>query len=897
MILSPGTRVGPYEVLALIGSGGMGEVYRARDSKLGRDVALKVLPGAVTLDRDRIARFTREAHVLASLNHPNIAAIYGVEDTSPVHALVLELVEGPTLADRIALGPMPVDEALSIARQIAEALEAAHEQGVVHRDLKPANIVVRPDGTVKLLDFGLAKAMDVAHGSTEVSQSPTITSPAMMTGAGIILGTAAYMSPEQARGRPVDHRADIWAFGVVLFEMLTGQRVFPGETVSDTLAAVLKTDPAWDALPRATPPALRRVLRSCLEKDPKRRLQAIGDRRLLLDDLARPVEQEGQPRAMAIAVGSAAILAVALLVLAFVHFRGPAMPVARLPLARVTIVLPPGDQLDHKGDPALALSADGTKLVYVAMRGNATSQLFLRAMDGTEAKAIAGTEGADAPFVSPDGQWIGFFAQGKLKKVPAQGGTAQVICDAPSGLGADWGVDDTIYFVPFNTSGVWKVQASGGTPEEVIRLNRSNDEVSLRWPQVLPGGAAVLFTVWTGPGWDEKSLQLQVLQTGERRVLAQGASTGRHVASGHLVYNRDGAQTLMALPFDLARLEVTGGPAVALGEQVWEGGAEGAQFAVSNAGTMAYVASHPRRYERRMVWVDRAGNVEPLSAMPRPYYDPRISPDGRQFAVSSEEAHERVWTFDFARPILTALTGSGSSSQAPVWTPDGTRVVFRGTRKGFRNLYWKAADGSGEEQRLTTNDDMQTPVSVSPDGKHLIYAEIDPATGSDIWLVALDGTGTPEPWLRTPASENNPHFSPDGHWLAYVSGESGRAEVYVQPFPGPGGKWMISTDGGNEPVWSRDGRELFYRSGGKILAVTIATTPAFAAGLPRMLFEGAYEPTGTGTSGFDVSPDGRRFLMIQPTAPELPATQVNVVINWFGELHQRVPVGQAGLTR
>ena len=889
MLLSAGTRLGPYHIVAILGSGGMGEVYRARDSKLGRDVALKVLPAAVALDRDRMARFKREAEVLASLNHPNIAAIYGFEDSTDVHALVLELVEGPTLADRIALGPLGVDEALSIARQIAEALEEAHEQGVVHRDLKPANIVVRSDGTVKVLDFGLAKAMDRAPGATDVSQSPTITSPAMMTAAGMILGTAAYMSPEQARGKPADHRADIWAFGVVVFEMLTGKRLFPGETVSDTLASVLKTDPSWDALPRATPPMLRRVLRSCLEKDPKRRLQAIGDRRLLLDDLTLPGAPATSSRVTAIAVGSAAILAVALLALGLVHFRETSAPVTRPPVARVTIALPPGDQVDYRGTPSLALSPDGTKLAYVGTHENATRQLFLRVMDGTEAKAIAGTEGAYVPFFSPDGQWIGFFAQGKLKKVPSEGGIAQVLCDAPSGLGADWAADDTIYFMPFNTSGMWKVSASGGTPQEVTTLDRSKGEVSHRWPQMLPEGAAVLFTVWTGPGWDEKSLQMHVLKTGERRVLAQGASTGRYVTSGHLVYNRDGVQTLMALPFDVERLQVTGGPAVALAEQVWEGGAEGAQYAVSTAGTLAYVASHPARYERRMVWVDRTGKVEPLTAMPRPYYDPRISPDGRQFAVSSEEGNERVWTFDFARPILTALTQSGSS-QSPVWTPDGLRVIYRATRMGFRNIAWKAADGSGEEQPLTTNNNMQTPVSVSPDGKYLAYAEIDPATGNDIWLIALDGKGKPEPILRTRSSESNPHFSPDGRWLAYVSGESGRSEIYVQPFPGPGGKWMISTDGGTEPVWSRDGRELFYRAGDTLMAVTIATQHAFVAGLPRLLFEGAFEPSGTGTSGYDVSLDGRRFLMIQATAPEPPATQVNVVINWFEELAQRVPV-------
>jgi eukaryotic-like serine/threonine-protein kinase len=469
---------------------------------------------------------------------------------------------------------------------------------------------------------------------------------------------------------------------------------------------------------------------------------------------------------------------------------------------------------------------------------------------------------------------------------------AQILCDAPNGLGANWGTDDTIYFVPFNTTGVWRVAASGGAPQEVTKLDRSKNEVSHRWPQVLPGGKAVVFTVWVGPGWDERSLQLQVLDTGERRVLAQGASSGRYVTSGHLVYNRDGAQKLMAMPFDVESLRVTGGPAVGLNEQVWEGGAEGAQFAVSTAGTLAYVPSYPARYERRLVWVDRSGKVEALAAPLRPYYDPRISPDGRQVAVSSEEGTERVWTFDFARSTLTALTTADSSSQAPMWTPDGARIVYRGTRKGFRNLFWKAADGSGEEQSLTTSENMKTPVSISPDGKSLAFTEVDRATGNDIWLLSLDGDHEARAILKTGSSEGSPEFSRDGKWLAYNSNETGRPEIYVQPFPGPGGKSTISTDGGVEPVWSRDGRELFYRNGDKLMAVAISTTPVFSAGVPRLLFEGRYEPTGTGTGGYDVSVDGRRFLMIQPTEPEQPATQVSVVINWFEELRRLVPVAR-----
>ena len=513
-------------------------------------------------------------------------------------------------------------------------------------------------------------------------------------------------------------------------------------------------------------------------------------------------------------------------------------------------------------------------------------------MDGTDAQAIAGTEGAHSPFFSPDGQWIGFFAQGKLKKVPAAGGAAQVVCDAPIGLGGDWAADDTIYFTPLSVGGVWRVAASGGTPEEITTLDRSKGEVSHRWPQALPGGKAVLFTVWVGPGWDEKSLQMHVLGTGERRVLAQGAGSGRYVASGHVVYNRNGAGSLMALPFDFERLNVSSGAAVALAEQVWEGGAEGAQFAVSEAGTMAYTPNHTRRYEKRLVWVDRQGKVEPLAASPRPYYDPRLSPDGLQLAVSSEESTERVWMFNFARSTLTALTTASASSQSPVWMPDGARIVYRGTRQGFRNLFWKSGDGSDEEQRLSMNESLQTPVSVSPDGKRLAYTDNNRVSGNDIWVLPLDGNRTAEPFLTTPASENNAHFSPDGHRLAYVSDESGRSEIYVQPFPGPGRRWAISTDGGDEPVWSRDGRELFYRNGNTMMAVPITSQATFAAGVPRLLFTSEFESTGTGTSGYDVSLDGRRFLMIQSTEPDQPATQVSVVINWFEELRRLVPVAR-----
>jgi serine/threonine-protein kinase len=873
----------------------MGEVYRGRDPRLGRDVAIKVLPSNASADPGRLHRFEQEARAAAALNHPNILAVYdvGVHDGAPY--IVSELLDGKTLRERLNDGSIMVRTAIDYAVQMAHGLAAAHEKGIVHRDLKPDNVLVTSDGRVKILDFGLAKLID--QESTGAISSVLPTSPPG-TSPGLVLGTTGYMSPEQVRGALIDRRTDIFALGVVLYEMLTGRRAFIRETVPETMTAILREDvPDLHSGNPQVPLPLEQVLRRCLDKDPARRFQST-------QDLAFALSTAGSATTSSVAVMPAvgppmashrgylalvAVLGLALIALSVVHFREPTAVRMPLPMARVAITLPPGNEMAHRFWPALALSSDGSKLAYTALQGTAAPQLFLRVMDGTTAKAIAGTEGAHSPFFSPDGQWIGFFAQGKLKKVPADGGAAQVLCDAPGGMGGDWAADDTIYFVPSNTDGVWKVSASGGTPEEVTKVDRTKGEVSHRWPQALPGGKAVVFTVWVGPGWDEKSLQLHVLGTGERRVLAQGASGGRYVASGHMVYNRDGAQNLVALPFDLARLQVAGGPAVTLVEQIWEGGAEGAQFAVSDAGTMAYVSSHPHRYERRLAWIDRQGKVEPLSAPPRPYYDPRISPDGQQVAVSSEEATERVWTYNFVRATLTPLTAASVSSQAPAWMPDGTRVVYRGSREGFRNLFWTAANGSDQEERLTTSENLQTPVSVSPDGKRVAYTDIDRVTGNDIWVVSLDGNRAAQPFLKTQASESNAHFSPDGHWLAYSSDESGRVEIYVQPFPGPGGKWTISTDGGTEPLWSHDGRELFYRNGDAVMAVSVAYQPTFSAGLPHRLFSTQFEPTGAGTSGYDVSPDGRRFLMIQPNEPEQPATQVSIVINWFEELRRLVP--------
>ena len=887
MALTPGKRLGVYEVTAHIGEGGMGQVYRAHDTKLNRDVALKILTDAFASDLDRLARFTREAQTLASLNHPNIAQIHGLEESGGQRALVMELVEGDDLSQRIARGAIPIDEALPIARQIADALDAAHEQGIIHRDLKPANIKVRYDGTVKVLDFGLAKALDPSSKSTDPSRLPTMTSPAM-TRMGIIMGTAAYMSPEQARGKAVDRRADIWAFGCVLYEMLTGRLAFPGDTLTDTLSAIVERQPDWAALPEATPSAIRRLLKRCLEKTASRRLRDAADVRLEIDDVLeeRSTGNEGveagaqKERSLwgAIYVPLVGALAALVAGLAAWTLKPDAAP-PPVPIARLTVLLPSGDTVGVTW-PSVALSPDGRRLAYTASRGGSTSQLFVRPIDSLDVTPLAGTEGAISPFFSPDGNWIGFFAQGQLKKVLVAGGGLQTLCDAAGGFGGTWGADDTVYFAPFSTSGIWKVSASGGKPVEVTRLDRTRGEVSHRWPQVLADGNVVLFTVWTGPGWDEKHLELQMESSGERRVLVRGASTGRYVLSGHLLYAR--AEEMVVVPFDLARLLVTG-PPVTVVDRASEQEGEGAQYTVSDSGTLAYVPSNSRISDRRLVWVGANGSVEPIPAPAGAYVDPAISPDGRSVAVSIQGPTQTIWIYDVSRSTLTTLPSEGSS-QAPNWTADGRRLVYRGTRSGYRNLFRRAADGSADEERLTTGDTVQTPSTMSDDGTMVLFGDLSPVTGWDIWMMRLDAGRTPRAILRTRFNEWSPKLSPDGRWLAYQSDESGRPEIYVRPFPDLGGKFAISTDGGSEPLWSRDGRELFYRNGDQMMAVTIATGSMLTAGTARVVFTGHYQISDTGVAGYDISSDGR-FLMIESKAPQA-ATRINVVLNWFEELER-----------
>ena len=897
MTLSPGDRLGSYEILSALGAGGMGEVYRARDARLNRDVAIKVLPALFATDPERLARFTREAQVLASLNHPNIASIYGVVDVPPEGgndksvtagvALVIELVEGEDLSVLIARGPLPLADALAIARQIADALEAAHELNIVHRDLKPANVKVRTDGRVKVLDFGLAKAMDPPDPSgVNAMNSPTLT--VRGTQMGVIVGTAAYMAPEQARGKAVDRRADIWAFGVVLYEMLTGRQAFKGDDISEVLATVLKTEPDWQALPSGLPSSVSRLLRRCLEKDPRKRLSAIGDARLELDEqepMAPPATAPASPppRRRSNAVN----IAVALLVLALVGiaeivrlWRPDAGAVATAGTPHLSIPLPDGIEIGNSDRAPVAVSPDGRRVAYI---GNDLGRLhlYVRALGDPESTLLAGTEGASSPFFSPDGEWIGFFAKGKLRKVTVDGTAMQAIADVVvDSRGGTWGPDGQIYFAPTNISSIWRVPASGGAATEVIRLDRAHGEISYRWPTALPDGQTILFSDWTGPGPDERQIVAYSLATGERRVLVKGGDRARYVADGHLIYAR--LDELFAIPWRPSDTQMSSAPPLVLPEHPRLENEGAAAYDLSASGTLVYVAGGAARYAQKLVWIDRAGNIEPLPVPERDYESVSLSPDGRQALVQIREGSMGLWRYDFARHTLTPLSVGASSSQAGVWTPDGTQVVYRGTRSGTRDLYRRAADGTGDEEHLTTSDGVQSPNSFSPDGKWLVFGE-QSSRGHQLQALPLDN-GHPGAVKSLVAGGENGQVSPDGKWLAY---QIGGGDVYVQPFPGPGPRTQVSTDGGKDVLWSRSGKELFYVMLDSIMAVDVTTSPAFSAGTPHVVVQGRFRPTPNTRTAWDVSADGRRFLRIQQAQPERPLDRIDVALNWFAELKSK----------
>jgi eukaryotic-like serine/threonine-protein kinase len=904
MTLKAGTRLGPYEIQSAIGAGGMGEVYRARDTRLDRSVAIKVLPSQFAADPQFRERFDREARAISSLNHPHICTLHDIGHQDGVDYLVMEYVEGETLAQRLTKGPLPLDRMLQHAIEIADALDKAHRKGVTHRDLKPGNIMLTKSGT-KLLDFGLAKLkQEAAPANKQLSELPTASDP--LTAQGTIVGTLQYMAPEQLEGKEVDARTDIFAFGAVVYEMATGKKSFEGKSQASLIAAILQIDaPSMSSLQPMTPPALDRVVKRCLAKEPDERWQSAND---LTNELKWIAEGGSQatfaPTPAAKGIRSlgrrALILSVGTLLLGGV-VTGLAVwslkPSPPQPVSRLVMNLPPGQQLAGlNSGPAVALSPDGTHLAYVARQGG-TQQLYLRAMDSLEGKPIPGTEGGVSPFFSPDGQWIGFFAGNKLMKVSVSGGAAVTLGDAAFPRGASWGSLGMIAFAPTTVGALQQVSDAGGTPQPLTRLEKG--EISHRWPEFLPGGKAVLFAAGpTAMNFTNARVAVQSIGTGERRNLLQGGMSPRYTPSGHLVYAQGG--TLMAVPFDPQRLAVTG-TAVPVAEGVLESPVSGAaQYSFSATGSLVYVLGGVQSVQSKLVWVSRNGAEQPLTAPAHAYVFPRLSPEGRRVAVGITESESQTWLYDLSRETLTRFTFEGNYNPVSVWTPDGKRIAFESNKEGTPNIFWQLADGSGGLERLTTSEYVNAPFSWSPDGQLLAFIELNPTTGFDIWVLRVGdpsaGSGQvrkAQPFLRTRFNETEARFSPDGRWLVYISDESGRYEIYVQPYPGPGGKWQISTEGGTEPVWNPNGRELFYRSGDRMMAVDIATQPGFAAGKPRMLFEGRYEPPPVLIANYDVSPDGQRFLMLKPNEQAQAApTQINVVLNWFEELKQKVPTGK-----
>ena len=882
MPLSAGTRLGHYDVTALIGEGGMGQVWQATDTQLNRQVALKILPDAFAADPDRLARFQREAQVLASLNHPNIAQIHGIEEAEGTRALVLELVEGPTLADRISKGPIPLDEALPIAKQIAEALEAAHEAGVIHRDLKPANIKVREDGTVKVLDFGLAKALEPAPDA-DPSQSPTLTAAA--TQMGVIMGTAACMSPEQARGKTVDKRADIWAFGCVLYEMLTGRRAFEGEDVSEVLATVIKDDPDWALLSTHVPVVIRRVVRRCLDKDPRERLRDIADAAYELRQVGvgeapeeAAFERSRPARSVLLRYAAVAIVSGAVGALALLTVGSEQAP--RSGVTRLEAEVPATHWRGISAQP-LALSRDGRLLIY-AGAGAEGDMLHLRRLDTLQVEVIPGTIGAQSPFLSPDGEWVAFFARGRLVKVALDSGLSVDLAAWPGFPGGGSWTDRNTIIIAANLS-ISEVSADGGEPRAL--------PVSGLFPHALPGGSGLLITVLGSDGL----AVVAVVEGGAEtpRMLLPG-SDARYLSTGHLVFLRD--EGLWGVAFDLDRLAVTGEPqplvdGVEVGSSVGSFGL----FGVSDEGTLAYL---PRGHEdrRTLVWVDHAGHEAQLGVAPFTYDQPAISPDGRRIAVlaTGDDGNEDIYIYDRTQDNLVRFTFDPAIDRAPVWSPDGTRLFFLSARAPSTradvsvDVFAKSADGTGPVERLTDSLFVEVPYAISPDGSTLLTVATPDDGDFDIRALDLGGDADTRPLVSSEFPDNDPAVSPDGRWLAYVRDAGGTAEVAIRPYPNvDDGYFQVSQGGGMQPKWSADGDRLFFLSGNTMMAVDVGSGTPAAWSRPRELFSGSYFNNGLGAE-YDVDPNGDRFLMIKRVGDL--ATRFVVALNWVDQLTERVPV-------
>ncbi len=907
MPLAPGTQLGPYEIGAPLGAGGMGEVYRARDTRLERSVAIKILPAQFSSDPVRKQRFEREAKTISSLNHPHICVLYDVGSQDGLDYLVMECVEGETLAKRLEKGPLPLEQVLKYGTQIADALEKAHRSGVIHRDLKPGNIMLTPTGA-KLLDFGLAKPAAPLTSLATLTATAAKQSPATEQGA--IVGTFQYMSPEQIEGNDLDGRSDIFSLGAVLYEMLTGQRAFQGKSQLSVASAILEKEPApINRVKPLTPPALDHAIRRCLAKEPEERWQSAADLAGELQWIAEAGSQAEVPAPLVsqrkvrerIAWAAAAVLALVAIALV-IGFVGRA-PKPLQPM-RLNAEIGADASLFIILGPSAILSPDGTRLAFVASGADQKQRLYFRSLDQLQASVLPGTENVRDPFFSPNGEWIGFFADGKLKKISAQGGAVVTLCDAADDRGGSWSEDGTIVFTRGAGSGLSKISAAGGSPEQLTTLNQASEHTH-RWSQVLPGGKAVLFTANVLLGSFERAdIVAYTMSTGQRKTVLHGGFYGRYVPTGHLVYMHE--NTLFAVPFDAKRLEVTGQAAPILEGVVTNANTGGAQFSFSEAGNLVYVPGRSSAVLGSIYWMERDGKFRHLRESPAGYLNPAFSPDGKRLAMEIFDGKNNdIWVYELGRDTLTRLTFASEASRVPVWTPDGQRITYSSLEKGVANLYWKRADGAGDAQRLTENKNPQRPYSWRADGKFLAFTQSNPDTGTDIMMLPFEGDeksgrkpGEPRVFLNSPYDETSPAFSPDGRWLAYVSNESGSNEVYVRPFPGPGGKWQISTGGGQFPKWSRTDKELFYRSPDSKLMVAAYTASgdSFVAGKPQLWSPGQFiNLTNLGPFyNFDLHPDGKRFAVVKTPGPGegTLVNKVTFIFNFFDELRRKVPTGK-----
>jgi serine/threonine protein kinase/Tol biopolymer transport system component len=927
MALPSGTKLGPYEIVSPLGVGGMGEVYRARDSKLGREVALKVIAPEFAHDSERMGRFQREAQVLASLNHAHIASIYGFEDSAGVSALVMELVEGATLGERIKEGAIPLDEALPIARQIAEALECAHERGIIHRDLKPANIKLTHDGRVKVLDFGLAKALQDDASGSDISNSPTLTMGS--TKAGVILGTAAYMSPEQAKGKAADRRADIWSFGVVLFEMLGGEQAFGGETVSDSLAAVIKDTPDWTQLPAGTPARIRELIQRCLQKDPKQRLQAIGDARIAIDEvisgsslpgsgisgiedrpreIVAPLQPVTSPWLRLLPWLVAAAFGIGLIATLIAMRQSPQSSTQRV--VALALPLPPDQILDLANGPAVVISPDASRIAFVTLEpGAGEGRLFVRDMDKDTAVQLEGAGLAASPFFSPDSQWIGYFGEGKLKKVSVHGGTPVILAEVTGYRGGDWGDDGTIVFPEQFTSSLFRVPAAGGKVEPLTHLDTARGEITQRWPQILPGGQAVIFTVSTDNNFfAHANVAAAGFKDGTPKLLVENAYFGRYLPGGYLSYVSQG--TVFVAPFDVKTLKLTGTAIPVLQHVASDLSNGGAQFSVSRNGTAIFAAGQAGDQNLNISLIDRKGNATVLLKDQPDASSPRFSPDGKRIVF--QKGLGGLWVYDIAR-AMTSSVSLDSSASYPIWTPDGLHLTYSrphtsGQGRKGEGIYWRRADGSGNEEPLTSDDVFNAyPSSWSPDGKTLAFERLSPVDGSccEIWTLTVDESGKPsEPraFMDKTSITNGgfdvtvdyPTFSPDGHWLAYMAQQAGAPQIFVVPYPQAGGKWQVSSQMGWEARWSKSSHEILYATSNQMISIPYTVeNGAFQGGKPEVLFQDRFELRVPFPS-FDVSPDGQHFVMFQSSSGRsLGNTLPTVILNWMTHVRAQVAAAQA----